>query len=361
MLHRNRMPYLVSLLTAAAIPIAIASPPRLATQLGIAHIGGLYSFSDTDYLNEGAAEARKIGARCIKVALSLDTDNPSPKLYALNSRWPSAETLEELADTSYFRALFSRSFDTFILNAFRPGRSASYWREEFTSEDERAEEECFASLTRYLLSTYRNSHKTFVIQNWEGDWALRGNFDPHTAPKPSATAAMIRWVAARQRGIERARVEWKHSNAKVFHALEVNLVKQAMTRSAPSVTTDVLPHISVDLVSYSAWDTKNSPDDFEKSLAFISRHKRPTSPFNTNGIYVGEFGLPESEATPKTAFNRTAELLNVARKFGCPFAVYWQIYCNEKTAPSLNSKNRYKGFWLVRPDGTRSPICSLFQ
>ena len=44
MLHRNRMPYLVSLLTAAAIPIAIASPPRLETQLGIAHIGGLYSF-----------------------------------------------------------------------------------------------------------------------------------------------------------------------------------------------------------------------------------------------------------------------------------------------------------------------------
>ena len=32
-------------------------------------------------------------------------------------------------------------------------------------------------------------------------------------------------------GIERSRTEWKHSNAKVFHALEVNLVKQAMTLS----------------------------------------------------------------------------------------------------------------------------------
>ena len=209
-----------------------------------------------------------------------------------------------------------------FLNAFRPGRFASYWREEFTSEDERAEEECFASLTRYLLSTYRNSHKTLVIQNSERDWALRGNFDPHTTPKPSATAAMIRWVAALQRGIERARTEWKQGNAKVVHAVEVNLVKQAKTRSAPSVTTDVLPHVSVDLVSYSAWDTKDSPDNFEKSLAFISQHKRRTRPFNTNGIYVGEFGLPESEATPRTAFNRTAELLNVARKFGCPHAVY---------------------------------------
>ena len=59
MLHRNRMPYLVSLLTAAAIPLAIASPPRLETQLGIAHIGGLYSFSDTDYLNEGCCRSEE--------------------------------------------------------------------------------------------------------------------------------------------------------------------------------------------------------------------------------------------------------------------------------------------------------------
>ena len=359
--HHTRTHCITYLIGLALLTVTRASPPDFEMQLGVAHIGGLYSFSDTDYLNEGAAVARNIGARCIKVALSLDTDNPSPKLYPFHSMWPSTETLQDLADTPYFRSLFSRSFDTFILNAFRPGRSASYWREEFTSQDEQAEEECFASLTRYLLSTYKNSHKTFIIQNWEGDWALRGNFDPHSAQEPSSTAAMIRWVAARQRGIERARAAWNHSEAQVFHALEVNLVKQAMTRSAPSVTTDVLPYVSVDLVSYSAWDTKDSPEAFKQSLAFISHHKRPTSPFDTNGVYVGEFGLPESEATPKVAFERTTELLNVARKFGCPYAVYWQIYCNEKTSASPKSENGYKGFWLVRPDGTRSPICKLFK
>ncbi|MBT6642873.1 MAG: hypothetical protein HOB45_07005, partial [Planctomycetaceae bacterium] len=82
-----------------------ASPPGAETQLGVAHIGGLYSFSDTDYLNEGAAAARNIGASCIKVGLSLDTDNPSPKLYPFHSKWPSTETLEDLADTPYFRSL----------------------------------------------------------------------------------------------------------------------------------------------------------------------------------------------------------------------------------------------------------------
>ena len=240
---------ITSLIGPALLTVTHASPPDFETQLGVAHIGGLYSFSDTDYLNEGAAAARNIGARCIKVGLSLDTDNPSPKLYPFHSTWPSTETLENLADTPYFRSLFSRRFDTFILNAFRPGRSASYWREKFTSEDEHAEEECFASLTHYLLSNYKDSNKTFIIQNWEGDWALRGNFDPNTKPEPTATAAMIRWVSARQRGIERGRAESKSSDAKVFHGLEVNLVKQTMTHGKPSVTTDVLPHVSVDLVS----------------------------------------------------------------------------------------------------------------
>ena len=43
----------------------------------------------------------------------LDTDNPSPKLYPFHSQWPSVATLEALADTPYYRALFAREFDTF--------------------------------------------------------------------------------------------------------------------------------------------------------------------------------------------------------------------------------------------------------
>ncbi len=47
----------------ALLTVTHASPPDFETQLGVAHIGGLYSFSDTDYLNEGAAAAQNIGAR----------------------------------------------------------------------------------------------------------------------------------------------------------------------------------------------------------------------------------------------------------------------------------------------------------
>lgn len=356
-----RSPLVPLLLVLPSLGFAQAPDPVPRTQLGVAHIGGLYSFSETDCLNEGAAAARAMGARCLKISLSLDTDNPSTKLYPFHSKWPAVETLVALADTPHFRALFERDFDTFILNAFRPGRSASYWRESFTPEDEAAEEECFASLALHLLRTHARSRKTFIIQNWEGDWALRGNFDPATKPGPAATAAMIRWLAARQRGVARARAEFGGGGARVFHACEVNLVRQAQVHGAPSVTTDVLPHVPVDLASYSAWDTKDSPARFVEALAFIARHKQETEPFGKHGVYVGEFGLPESEATPQLAFERTAALLAEAQRFGCPYAVFWQLYCNEPTTKPPKSNADYKGFWLIRPDGSRSPICLLFK
>ncbi len=336
-------------------------PLASQTQLGVAHIGGLYSFSETDYLNEGAAAAREIGAKCIKVSLSLDTDNPSPKLYPFHSQWPNVATLDALADAPYYRALFARGFDTFILTAFRPGRSAGYWRDGFSPEDEQAEEECFASLTRYLLRTYASAGKTFILQNWEGDWALRGSVDPTTQPTPAATAAMIRWLAARQRGVARARAEVATGSARVFHACEVNLVSQAIAHGQPSVAADVLPRVDVDLASYSAWDTKDSPAKFAEALAFIARHKRPTEPFGKHSVYVGEFGLPESEATPQLALERTSALLAEAQRFGCPYAVYWQLYCNEPIHKPAKVNADYKGFWLLRPDGSRSPICQLFR
>jgi hypothetical protein len=341
---------------AASAGVLRAAPAAQETQLGVAHLGGLYAFSPRDHLNEGAEAAHALGARCLKAGLSLDTENPTPRLYPIHSQWPAVTTLAELADVPYFRALFARDFDTFILTTFRPGRPAAYWRDRFTPEDEQAEEEEFARLARHLLRAHPG--KTFVLQNWEGDWALRGAYDPARRP---ATAAMIRWLAARQRGVHRARADRPDTSARVFHACEVNLVRQSLARGEPGVTPDVLPQVEVDLVSYSAWDTKDSPAAFAEALHFIARHQRATEPFGARGVYVGEFGLPESEASPAQVLERTSALLAEARRFGCPYAVYWQLYCNEPRVRPPKTNVDYKGFWLIRPDGTRSPVCELFR
>ena len=85
----------------------------------------------------------------------------------------------------------------------------------------------------------------------------------------------------------------------------------------------------------------------------IAKHQRPTAPFGEHGVYVGEFGLPESEATPPLALERTTVLLAEALRFGCPYDVYGQLYGNEPTAKPPTANIDYIGLWLVRPDGTR--------
>lgn len=344
--------------TFAQASISADHEPKI--QLGVAHIGGDYHFTHQDFLNEGAATIQALGAQCIKTSLSLDTENPSPIIYSVNSNWPAVKSLTELVDTYYFRNLLARDFQTFIFNAFRPGRPAAYWRDTFTNADEQAEIDCFAELTKHLLKR-SGPAKTFVLQNWEGDWAVRGRFDPTAKPTATATDNMIRWLAARQRGVALGCAEVPWSNSKVRHACEVNLVWQAMQGGEPSVVTHILPNVDVDLVSYSAWDTKDNPSRFSEALSFISSHKRLPDTDGKCGVYIGEFGLPESEATPEIAFERTRDLLAKSVEFGCPFAVYWQLYCNEPLKPSPVGNSDYKGFWLVRPDGSRSPVCRLFR
>lgn len=134
-----------------------------------------------------------------------------------------------------------------------------------------------------------------------------------------------------------------------------------MDRGAPSVTTDVIPHLKLDLVSYSAWDTKDDPAEFARSLAFIAKHKQEKKPFGKKGVYVGEFGLAESESTPKGVMTRTTELLTEAQRFGAPYAVFWQLYCNEPLKRNPVTNRDFKGYWLIRPDKSRSPVCSLFH
>lgn len=330
-----------------------------ATVVGVAHIGGLYAFSQKDHLNEGADAVLGLGVKCIKVSLSLDAENPTPKMYPFHSDWPEAKTLDELADTPYFRELFGKPFDVFILMTFRPGKPAGYWRTNFSDEDEKAEEKAYEQLARFLQGKYGNTGKRFVLQNWEGDWALRGAFDPKAVPDPQAVERMIRWLKARQRGVEKGRAA-ALTDPKVFHACEVNLVGQEMEKGLSGVTGLVLPHVELDLASYSAWDTTDRPERFRQALDFISSHMRQQDgPFGKRNVYVGEFGLPETTTSPEKVVDRCRTVLTVSREWGCPFAVYWQLYCNEPIRSHPIGSADYKGFWLTRPDGSASPVRAM--
>lgn len=324
--------------------------------MGVTHVDGKYFLTHKDFLNEGADQVLATGSRVLKLYLV-------PSRYRWNSDWPSdLKSLTEVAQTPYFRAVFAKPFKTIILTTYSIGRDDHYWTTGVTPEQEADETRQFHDLTKHLLVTYKGSGKTFVLQHWEGDWALR-NIDNHTydekfTPPQSSIDGMIKWLNARQAGIVQARTEVPDADVHVYGATEANRVMDAIA-GKPSVALSVLPHTTVDLVSYSSWDSQEDVETLSKAVDFLSSHLPPTAAFgqNPHSVYIGEFGAPENGRGAEVVNKHIDNVLSVVRSKQIPWAIYWEIYCNElkKDAPPppVNGKNdAVLGFWMIKPDGT---------
>ncbi|GAB6185815.1 hypothetical protein [Thermopirellula anaerolimosa] len=331
-----------------------ATTPRARRALGVTHVDGKYCLSDSPFLLEGADAIAELGVQVIKLYLSLNPDGSSLQKYPFHTDWPPCRTLEELADSPPFREVFSRPFRVFVLTVYRPGVSAGYWLRGISADQEREEQEAIYRIAAYLMRTHRGTGKTFVFQNWEGDWAVRGHFDRNQAPSSEALNAMSRWLAARQRGVEQARRENSQSDVRVYHAVEVNLLRPTIEQGMPCVLTHVVPEVRPDLVSYSAWDTQNDPELFRKSLDFIAQYAPDSAAFGKKNVYVGEFGLPENEHSREQVTQLIRNVVSVSVDWGCPWVIYWQVYCNEARRLPVRESQDVRGFWLIRPDGSHA-------
>jgi len=324
--------------------------------VGSTHVAGKYNYTDQDFLNEGADKLLELGSRVIKLWL---TSRPQ-HFYPFNSTWPEITSLVQLAETDYFQRAFAKPFTTFILEAFAPGKGDHYFTTGLTPEDIQRERSAFCDLTRHLLKRYKGTGKTFILQNWESDWVLT---DPKFTREitDEAVQGMIDWINARQDGVDDARREVGMDGVTVAHAMEVNLIARAMD-GIRSATNDVVPHTHCDLYSYSAYDTIiHVPDRFRDALDYLAEKAPPSEMYGPRNVLVGEFGAPENEMDQLAITKRTVE---ESLEWGAHYVVYWELYCNE---PALDHKyegrptNRdCRGFWLVRPDGSKPPVWDYF-
>src|SRR5207302_3779716 len=104
---------------------------------------------------------------------------------------------------------------SFANSDYLPGMAQS-------SDRQKAEENEFYQLTKYLYSRFSGSGKTFVLKNWEGDWAAlggQGSSSNGDIP-PNHVQDMIAWLKARQAGVTRARNEARDSSVRVLNGAE---------------------------------------------------------------------------------------------------------------------------------------------
>jgi hypothetical protein len=328
----------------------------LSTILGVTHSNGKYYLMNKDYLDEGADQILTVGSKVIK----LNLNDSTPAKYPWNSDWPKdIKSLVQMAQTPYFKSVFGIPFRTYILTTYSIGPDHHYWLAGITPDDEARETRQFYDLTKCLLTTYRGTGKTFVLANWEGDWALRdreknGN---DYSPKQPQIDAMIRWFNARMAGIRKARDEVRDTDVHVYGAAEANRVLESIA-GKPGVTNSVLPHTTVDLVSYSSWDSEADLDKLRQAVDFLAANLPSTAVFgqSTKSVYLGEFGAPEN-LHPERVDRVIDNVLDIIKTRHIPWAIYWEIYCNEPkdkatTLPVNGHNDAMKGFWMIKPDGT---------
>ncbi len=347
-----------------------AGAKDLPSVLGVTHVAGRYHLTDKDFLNEGADQILGLGSRVIKVWFFSGKEGAGlVKSYPYNSQWPKVNSLVEGAQSPYFEALFHKPFTTYILKVTSLGRDEGYWRNGITDEQKKDEQRQFYELARHLLTEYKGTGKTFVLQHWEGDWMVRGNFDGNAEPTPQALANMVEWLNARQAGVNQARAEVGQQGVRVYHAAEVNRVVQSMRSGFVNMVNKVLPHTKLDLISYSAWDSATEhyadPNVLRGALDFIAAHAPDSPDFGNRNVYIGEFGMPENHYALEQIQTAIPNAVQTGLDWGCPYIVYWQLYCNElkdsNAKPPVKSNDAVRGFWLIRPDGSKSWVWDHFH
>lgn len=336
-----------------AVVLALAASFGQAAEMrdvvGATHAAGKYSFTEEDYLNEGADRLLELGTRVIKVWFQLDADRP----YPFHSDWgPAAADLAELARKPYYRELFAKPFTTFILVV----PHAVTFTDGMTPEEVETEREGIYRLARYLLEQYAGSGKTFVIQNWEGDHLFRQGLDG-AEPDPVRIQGMRDWWNARQDGVDQARREVGMRGVVVAHAAEVNHLADSMDGKV-TATNAVVPFTHADLYSYSSWDLRFDRRRLVDALDYLKAMAPDSELYGEDNIYLGEFGAVADQVGAGVNLRDLIQgLTDAAVGWGVRYAVFWQLYCNEAIHPyeGRPRSSDLRGFWLVRPDGSLAP------
>ncbi len=334
-------------------------PAPFSLSVGTQSIGVRYQFSDESALVESAEQILALGSDTLKIAFT-------PK-YADDYRLeidPAIRSINDLVavELDYFRVM-DKPFRNIMLwiYPFSDSMSAFATGEISESEAEAVYEEIY-TFTVNLLERYSGSGKSFFLGNWEGDWhLLLENYDYNLDPTPEAIEGAIQWFSLRERAIADARRDTPHHDVAVYYYIELNHVRKSMDDNRPTIVNRVLPHIRTDYVSWSSYDvTKPAAlmDEAEgrqrvlDALDYIEDHM-PESDIPGKRVMIGEYGFELSSFKDVDLQRKyTAAIMKWALEWGCPFILYWELYCNE-----IDSRTgEHRGYWLIDDNGQKQPI-----
>lgn len=319
-------------------------------------IGGPYQFTDEAYLLEVARGIEDMGSNLIKFALNPRTYTKQP--YSLGRVRGIDSMAALLRKQPVYKEVMDMDFRFYHMWASpyaKPG-----WQDGLNPTELKIIYKDFYELTTYLLTEYKGSGKRFFLGHWEGDWLLIGKTDASIDPTPQRILGFAQYLNVRQQAIEDARVELQGQGVWVYHYTEVNQVWKGIDGSRPTLTNSVLPLVNVDFVSYSSYDViqrKTMREDLHRALDHIESQLKPRPELPGKRVFVGEYAIKAASVKydPLEHEARNREVTHAILEWGCPFAIYWQFYCNEPRG------HGYQGFWLVNDKAEKLPLYHTFK
>jgi hypothetical protein len=362
-------------------PAPSPSSPSVSTAFtaGVSHIDGKYRFTQNNYLVEGAQKISDLGSSSIFVYLTPWFRREYPD--ESNRNWPASDPvgLDGLAQTAPYDQIFRLPFKTIVLTAFTFANADSVQGIAQAQSRLSAEENEFYQLTKYLYSHFSGTGKTFVLKNWETDGfaATLGNTSGDIPQ--NVVDDLVAWLSARQRGVTRARNEAHDSSVLVLNGAEVNRVLDYAQNGLKRVINAVVPQVNADMLTYSSYDAMvygSDAQSVQRSLtqAFQTIEKFAPDPqkLGNRRILISEYGLFENEQPGDTW--RADAVLSTAKSAGLFGAFLWNLYDNEckqngqyspvasaEGDPKRPTNAQCRGLWIVRPDGTTSPVLDAIK
>ena len=333
---------------AAGQPIS-ADVANYNLRLGSQAFGTLYHFTTNDVVIEQAEHLVKMGSDIVKFGL-----------------WPGERRKELKTLTACVQAnpLYTRLFDMpfhhyIAWTSVASHDSQHYWRKGPQPDQDRLEYAEIHEFTRYLLTRYNGTGKKFYLGNWEGDWLLLGTAQHgKNNPPPEAVLGIRAWLNARQQAVDDAKHATPHTNVDVFVYAEVNRVRDAMQNKPGTnirLVNAVLPFVTnLDYVSYSSYDAQNLKEpELVRTLDYIVAHTATNKAAVIPGrrLFIGEYGFGGRKCPPEQQLEPTRAYLARLLRWGVPFALFWQVYNNEKD----------NFFCLIDAHGKPTPCYELHQ
>ncbi len=320
---------------ASAAPLSDPAVDSYGVRVGTETFAGLYKFTTNTLLVETAEAITNLGSDTIKFYMGHNTSGQSGMTLG-----PSITNLLTLArDEPSYRRVLDMPFRHLIMWEYPfSNPDAPFQDGNYTSTEQANDYREMYDLTRYFLTNYDGSGKTFYLGHWEGDGYLSVN-NWTTNPSAAVVSGMILWENTRQKAVDDAKASTSYSNVNVFYYAEANRVRDAMLNGPTNnvrMINAVIPYVTnLDYVSYSSYDGMNlSAADLYTTLNYMQAHLPPSKAGVVPGerMWIGEYGWGGYTTDVQEPLNRSyiQRLLGWNSGGHClQFILFWEIYDNE--------------------------------